>query len=278
MATSSFLPPDLHPPNEEYEHFAGAGEHPFPAATEGPPGPSMTAAWWLAECSLLAYGDEAFVRQRLARAGLRFAVESFTGATTQGFLLDDGRVVIAVFRGTQVDRVNELFLDSVRVLEALPAGEGAGGRVHAGFRRALDEVWDHFSTRVRALSAAGRRVVLTGHSLGGALATLAAFRLGPTIVEAVYTFGCPRVGNRTFGSGFRVPCFRFVNDRDYTARLPPPGIYQHVGRELRFDGAGRLRGSARRGLALDLDPLEPLIDHAPIHYARLTKRLRDGTG
>ena len=48
-----------------------------------------------------------------------------------------------------------------------------------------------------------------GHSLGGALATLAAYdfataaqAVGKTLNLAVYTFGCPRVGNHAFARDF----------------------------------------------------------------------------
>ncbi len=78
---------------------------------------------------------------------------------------------------------------------------------------------------------------LTGHSLGGALATIAAYRLlkmGMN-VHGLYTFGSPRVGNYGFVHDFRVLAFqrglkgqgnegnlqRFMNHNDIVARVPP---------------------------------------------------------
>lgn len=68
-------------------------------------------------------------------------------------------------------------------------------RVHRGFKRALDSVYEG----IEALIPPGRRVVVAGHSLGGALATLCAHALnGVAHVSDVITFGSPRVGNRQF--------------------------------------------------------------------------------
>jgi len=93
----------------------------------------------------------------------------------------------------------------------------------------------------------GYTVFLTGHSLGGALATLCAADVrvrmrGASVV--MYNFGSPKVGNAEFVSKYNrlVPeSFRVVNDADVFARLPRnkgigsvPGLtnYYHVGRTV----------------------------------------------
>ncbi|MCK7478059.1 MAG: lipase family protein [Candidatus Moduliflexus flocculans] len=71
-----------------------------------------------------------------------------------------------------------------------------GSKVHRGFKSALEEVWDDLFPYLKALQGRGCRIWMTGHSLGAALATLAADRYGE--VQGVYTFGSPRVGNGRF--------------------------------------------------------------------------------
>ena len=61
----------------------------------------------------------------------------------------------------------------------------------------------------------------TGHSLGGALAILAATLISPTRHGAVYTFGAPRVANYKFFFGLKMPIFRVVNSADIVPRVPP---------------------------------------------------------
>ena len=68
---------------------------------------------------------------------------------------------------------------------------------------------------------------MTGNSLGAALATLAADRYGN--VQGVYTFGSPKVGNDVFKEKFIVKTYSIVNNKDIVTRVPPPGIYKHVG-------------------------------------------------
>jgi hypothetical protein len=63
---------------------------------------------------------------------------------------------------------------------------------------------------------------ITGHSMGGALAVLTAWRLAtlgrPPV--ATYTFGAPRVGDTTFCSGYALPTYRIVNRLDIVPEVP----------------------------------------------------------
>ncbi len=107
-------------------------------------------------------------------------------------------------------------------------------RVHGGFLAAFQAVdaavLAAAGEAVAAAAAAGEpppRLLVTGHSLGGALATLAAHALVTKFPElapraAVYTYGAPRVGNRAFALEFDalVPdCFALINDQDPVPRV-----------------------------------------------------------
>jgi hypothetical protein len=87
---------------------------------------------------------------------------------------------------------------------------------------------------------------LAGHGLGGALAVLTAARLDREDVEvnAVYTFGAPRVGNLDFYYNYNVPTYRIVYNNDILTHVPPETVcvggynyiqYKHVGTLRYFD-------------------------------------------
>jgi hypothetical protein len=79
-------------------------------------------------------------------------------------------------------------------------------------------------------------VWFTGHSLGGALATLAAGRYERA--PEVYTFGAPRVGDGEYVESLDTPVYRIVNGRDVVPKLPVRGPYRHAGAEKYIDGEG----------------------------------------
>lgn len=121
-----------------------------------------------------------------------------------------------------------------------------GVRVHRGFLRELDKLWScGLLDDLTALDPG--TVHATGHSLGGALATLAGTRFP---FQSVVTFGEPRVG-RHVERAFRAKRhLRFVLGDDPVPRLPPrvPFRFHHHGelrrlvhpsgmRDLRFDHA-----------------------------------------
>lgn len=120
-----------------------------------------------------------------------------------------------------------------------------GATVHKGFYNAYLSVARQVNLAAKSLLAncQGCHIYVTGHSLGGAIATLAAadlFSLTPDLT--LYTFGSPRVGDIKFASYFDkiVPdTFRIVNEKDLVPHIPQRFLgFRHVSREIWYHGAG----------------------------------------
>jgi hypothetical protein len=237
-----------------------------------------SAAAWCAEFARLAYGDFATVLAPcLADIGFELVAAPFDRQGTQGFLAAGPDFAVLVFRGS-----DDLAAWATN-LDALPAPWRGGGNTHRGFAEALDAVWPEVEA---ALARTAGPLLFTGHSLGAALATLAA-SLRPEAV--LYTFGSPRVGDAGFEAATRRrPGFaaRYVNHRDIVCRVPSARLgYRHIGEAHVIDRAGRvhqrrphnrgvseLLASAFEGHRWDLGALlaaglpRELTDHAPINY------------
>jgi triacylglycerol lipase len=246
---------NLRPPYDWWDFFKDAELHPFRFRSTGL---DMLNAWWLIEASTLVYSDPEFVQVTFARAGLPM-VRFFDAKSTQCFVASNENFIIVAFRGTETrlrskqpdddDIVNDLMTD-VRIF-LVPCERG--GKVHEGFKQALDAVWwdgeqegrpikglkhylDELSTQKE------RPVWFTGHSLGAALATLAANRY--VRVQGLYSFGSPRVGDLEFKNNYRVMNFRFVNDEDIVTRLPPEAFsYRHIGNRIIIGANGLIAGT-----------------------------------
>ena len=184
---------------------------------------SLQTAYFLAHASVAAYGGADDWPQIL---GLGDSVRSFECGEFHGFVALHRDVALAVFRGTE--SVGNALTDAETALihhTSLP------GLVHSGFASAADAVYP--TVRV-LLSTIGqdRPILVTGHSLGGAMASLVGFRLARDgfHVRAIYTFGSPRAGDRHFRDNYPVPNHRFVNDNDLVPHLPFRWCYKHVGR------------------------------------------------
>lgn len=264
------LPPatfrNLFPPNNGFDFFVGAQSHPFRFGTTKF---ELVNAWWLAESSLLAYSDDDFAADCFARAGLA-GLRAFHGATTDCFVAHNDEFAIVAFRGTEVGDYRDFITD----LKIRLVASGGAGRVHQGFRDALDEVWETKKLRLhlealRNSGTAPRAIWFAGHSLGAALATLAAARLEGT--QGLYTFGSPRVGDAEFSARFAVKAYRVVNNNDFIPRLPPSPPYDHVGRLKYIDSEGRLHRRTSR-----LHRLKDNLAGHVTHLANVARRFRSG--
>lgn len=184
-------------------------------------------AWWLAGAAHLAYYDAAGVAREVARIGWTL-LDCFIVGGTEGFLATGGGFAVLAFRGTLQDDWTDIKTD----LKVPLVGFAEGIRTHMGFRDALDCVWDRVAAHLTRLAAAGVPVWYTGHSLGAALATLAAARRAPA---ELYTWGSPRVGDDGLVRALAgVPSYRIVDCCDVVTTLPPELVgYRHVG-EFRY--------------------------------------------
>jgi triacylglycerol lipase len=252
---------------------------------------SRVNAWWLAEASWLSYwhDKEAIARVYRDQTGLDCELVEVKGAECT--IAHGPRFAVVAFRGTQPDDWSDLLDDACFAAVAWDAGH-----VHQGFARRLEHITSDLE-RVLARLPATCRLWFTGHSLGAAVATLAAFR-HRSRTDGIYTFGSPLVGNATFSSTFAeardMTSARYVNDHDLVTRVPPElfggvhGLYSHVdhGRWISHDGQiGTARPMTthfvqdvfgRTNAALDLVRLhqralgsalpDALSDHTPLYY------------
>jgi Lipase (class 3) len=127
-----------------------------------------------------------------------------------------------------------------------------GAEVHAGFLTEHEKIWPQVHELLRRYPA-GSKVTITGHSLGGAIATLLGYAAVDELelVPDVITFGSPRVGNWKFSRKFNkmVPnSLRVQHHDDLIPRVPKLG-YVHVNQLLRLDDNGKeLTFSGVRGI------------------------------
>ncbi len=257
---------DLLHPGDATDFFARRRLLPFDTVTEDY---SPANALWLAELSRLIYRHDTEEDNPpphptrssfLAHAGFR-QLQFFNapGTGTQSMLVESAGTppyAVLVFRGTE--QVLKDFITDIEIgLLSLAPNEFD---VHAGFANALDSVWQAI---VIALAQLTCPVFYTGHSLGAALATLAATRRVP---QTVYTFGSPRVGNQALVDSLNgIPIYRVVDDRDIVATLPSEALgFRHAGTEHRL-----LEQNSQSGftwLSCIFNPSKKLADHAPINY------------
>jgi hypothetical protein len=224
------------PPYPKYPYFSGAKAYPFrPHAVVF----DLVNAWWLIEAATLAYSDPEFAVARFIEAKFD-QVKYFSKNHTECYVAHNDAAAIVVFRGTESRGIGEgsATPDFTNVIQDIRTDamirlvdSGQGGKVHEGFKQALDKVWDRLEPHLAGLAQEGKKLWFTGHSLGAALATLAADRFGK--VAGLYTFGSPRVGDPSFREDFWVPTYRFLNNNDIVGRVPTPPLYVHVG-ELKY--------------------------------------------
>ena len=197
----------------------------------------IETAVWLARSAELAYESDDSIISNWARHQGFSSAATFNRGNVQGFWTSSENVILLAFRGTS--NLGQWIRDA----RLLPVSH-PWGKVHNGFSDGLAQVDEDLHNFDQAATQT-EHVWITGHSLGGALAVLAAARLVQQgITPQVYTFGQPRVGLGEFSDRFdaELPSqlWRFVNQSDIVSRVPPGLLYRHCGQVKRIVRPGQL--------------------------------------
>ncbi len=219
---------------------------------------------------------------RIGFAAPRLFGGGATGAQAFGTLRPADGTALVAFRGTQPDELADLATDARA--NTVP-WRASGGQVHAGFAAAALSLMPAIEDWLARDAAQRSRLILGGHSLGAAVATLAASAWRPTLLA---TMGSPRMGDAAFAATLAgVASERIVDCCDVVTELPPElPPYTHIGPLLYIDKDGAVlerpsaeeiaedRSSGRAAYLLHHAvkigslPVRDLADHAPINYLR----------
>lgn len=115
------------------------------------------------------------------------------------------------------------------------------GKVHSGFVKRSIKLMDQIEYFIKE----NDDFILSGHSLGGAVAVLCASRITTNgkNVAGVYTFGTPKIGNEDFreyyiDQNLWEKTKNYVTPRDFVKKLPP-FIYKNIGDEIELYSSER---------------------------------------
>jgi hypothetical protein len=202
---------------------------------------NLANALYLAHAADVAY-DRAPAAAAREQLGLE-AVPFLNKVTrTRGFLGVCDDYAVLAFRGSDPVTLPNWVTDVV--VKLVPCDE-YGGRVHHGFSSVLRHSWQRVERLLE--KAKDKPLFLAGHSMGGALAVLTACRLAkagrPPV--ATYTFGSPRIGDRAFCAGYRLPTYRVVNGLDLVPEMPLASVKRLLPAKAKLTD-GNLLGSLKR--------------------------------
>ncbi|CAJ1416219.1 unnamed protein product [Effrenium voratum] len=157
------------------------------------------------------------------------------GETTQAFVAEWEGAALVSFEGT---KSYLSMIQDLRIWKNLTDWK-SHGKVHDGF---LQE-WESLRDCVRNALAHHSKLRVTGHSLGGAVSTLAMVDLATEgwNVMGAYTFGMPRAGDaefaRTFDGMFFQKFYRVTHHMDPVPHVPPENLgFSHLASEVFYDG------------------------------------------
>lgn len=202
-------------------------------------------AFLLAKISELVYKGYTDIGKELSNIPFKY----YDSDDTQGLIVEYPDEIVIAFRGTESQNIGD-FLTDINIKKMFLKD---WGEVHEGFYQAINKI--ALDMLRYLIPYPDKKIYLTGHSMGGALATLFAFRAYCFSInfESLYTFGSPRVGDRKFATRFNTEfegkSFRVVKTCDVITRIPTRlSGYKHVDKLIYIDHEDTIHADENLGL------------------------------
>ncbi|GAA0422222.1 hypothetical protein GCM10009133_33480 [Cocleimonas flava] len=202
----------------------------------------INKALLFAELSMIAYLKPEETEKAALRLGFT-RTTFYNNDGSQAYSFANDQDIVIAFRGTEPNEWNDIKAD----IDATKALAETVGHVHRGFKKEVDDVWPLLEKMlISHKQNLDKKLWFTGHSLGGAMASICAGRCLlshiDTRPEQVHTFGSPRVGTKRYINHAKVDYYRWVNNNDIVTRTPPVWLgYRHAGKEMYLDAQGKLK-------------------------------------
>jgi len=205
--------------------------------------PTNNKAFWKASLSMAiasndAYAKEEFIDQIKEKYITQLGFKGFksfdSGQSTQGFVVWDDNLVVVSFRGSEFTYYD--WIGTNAKIASHPTNYY--GHVHLGFHKGFHEVSSELHAIVNDVYTSNKKFYLTGHSLGAAVASIAAAEWKQEFSpDGIFSFGQPKTGKKDFvqfmNASYTNNFIRFKNDQDFVTRIPPN--FSHFGRLFWFD-------------------------------------------
>lgn len=190
----------------------------------------------LAEISSAVYQDSEPLSITLKKFGLTADASVFPDESMYAVVASNNDTVVVAFRGTNPDEIADWFVN-INVVSTVVTN----GRVHSGFYRSTKSLLTDIVGAVKTHKGESKKVWITGHSLGGAMALVFAYEClvdGRIKPAGVVTFGQPMLVDSKLAHFLNEKLdgkyLRFVHGGDAVPRMVP--TYSHCGNCVWFVG------------------------------------------
>ena len=234
--------------------------------------------YFFAEVSALSYHDGTRAKRELNKLGFK-SYKFLENDGAQCHIFSDKDNIVVAFRGTEPTEFSDVKAD----LLAFKRKSKTEGKVHMGFKLELRKLWSDIEALLQ--KSKGKKLWITGHSLGGAMATLCASRLEEKN-PILFTYGSPRVGGKEFCANMDVEHYRFQNNNDVVPSVPFALIgYRHHGTLRYINHYGNIRNltlwqkvkdwfRGHRAALKKFQLFDGIYDHSIGEYSDKLKKLK----
>jgi pimeloyl-ACP methyl ester carboxylesterase len=196
----------------------------------------------------LVYEDWAVVKDVLRNMDFIMLGAPISHAGAQCMMVRDSEVGFLVFRGTEASKgsIRDILSNFGR-----PTAWAGQGLAHSGYDHHFAMIRAHARDRAEMLETA-TPLHITGHSLGGALATMYASWIGSGgpddhKIMSLISFGAPKALSEDAVATIAAPTYRYTNRYDFAPHWQPGLILGHPEGQIKVDSGGWAGPVSRHG-------------------------------